>query len=275
MGDGVVEAGGGGNRCGITRKRRRKADSVHAVLGNQPAHGRVCGGGVTGEATPGAYKIPGVEALGTLWKLCSVAESNMDVNISSGPASDIAALLSCGVEGTAATAASVLKLCPMTEGNQALVFKPTPCICRWRLWCTARRPCASRQRARVSTRPSRIADSVRRADWWHYASEGEALTRKLRLDAIGSAPGVVDAKGAVWQRMAPLEQLLLDIAEFRQLYYASRRGQVRPESVYSDLGATLPTEPTPLLKNGIGGEGVAAIEGAGSTATATTGCDAK
>ena len=109
------------------------------------------------------------------------------------------------------------------------------------------------------------------------ASEVEALTRMLQLDAIGSTPGVVDAKGAVRQMMALLEQLLLDIAEFRQLYYASQRGQALPEPTYSDLGATLPTQPTPLLENGVGGEGVATVattateqpDGAESTVTAT------
>ena len=47
-----------------------------------------------------------------------MAESNVDVNISPGPAADIAALLASGVEATATAAAGVLKLCAVAEGNQ-------------------------------------------------------------------------------------------------------------------------------------------------------------
>ena len=47
------------------------------------------------------------------------------------------------------------------------------------------------------------------------ASEVEALVRMLQLEAVASTPGVADAKGAVRQLMALLEQLLMDVAEFR------------------------------------------------------------
>eukprot|EP00959_Pyramimonas_sp_CCMP1952_P029563 620975-Pyramimonas_sp.AAC.1 len=63
-------------------------------------------------------------ALSVLWQLVAMmAESNVDVNVSPGPAADIAALLTSGVETVAAAAAGILKLCAIAEANQLVILK--------------------------------------------------------------------------------------------------------------------------------------------------------
>ena len=61
------------------------------------------------------------EALGVLWQLVAMmAESNVDVNISPGPAADIAALLTSGIETTA-----LVRLASRTYSPDGLGFGVT------------------------------------------------------------------------------------------------------------------------------------------------------
>ncbi|KAK3278401.1 hypothetical protein CYMTET_13654 [Cymbomonas tetramitiformis] len=181
------------------------------------------------------------EAVGVLWQLVGMmADSNVDVNISPGPAADIAALLTCGLEPTAVAAAGVLRLCSVAEGNQVVIMQAGALPPLVELLHTA--PTNVRDQAAGTLINLAITDRGWCQEQWLVtaATEVESATQMLLRDAISTTPSVRDPTAAVRQVSAVLVQLMLDIAEYRELYHAAQRKGALPPAQHEQPPAPGP-----------------------------------
>jgi len=189
------------------------------------------------------------EAIGVLWALIMMmSESNVDVNISAGPAADIAALLTCGVEASAQAAAGVLKLCSVADTNQVVIIKTGVVKTLVEILTT------STEKVKEQAAGAIISLSITDRGWCQdtwlttAATQVESLTKVLLHDSITTDTNIKDAPTGNRQVSALLEQLVLDIAEYRAMYHAAQKGTALPEQ---------PVVATPPPVEGLpGGEGV-------------------